>query len=78
MVILDNHVFLLSTLLWAIGGVTALTVIARKEQRRLGGNLFARMSEEIADLPFPATLGYTLTFTCSWLSVLYHLLFERE
>lgn len=64
--------------LWALGGITALLVIARKEKKRLGGTFMSSLLSDITESPYVATTGYILTFLFSWLSVINHLFVERD
>lgn len=57
-------------IVWFIGGLYAIRIIAKKEQKRLGGKLYSHILEDIKELPIPAGLGYTCVFIASWFSVI--------
>jgi hypothetical protein len=58
-------------LLWFFGGLLAIRIITKREQRRLGSTFWQTFSESFESSPIPAGIGYLLYFGLSWVSVLY-------
>ena len=75
---LSTYDIVLGLVIWALGGITILTLTAIGEQKRRRGKLFSHLWEDIQESPIPALVGYSLMFIFSWISFIMYLLSETR
>lgn len=78
MITLSAYHIIFLIILWICGGITIITLIAKTERKRLGGKLYSHIVDDIQESPLPALLGYSLMFTFSWISVIFHYAHEAS
>jgi len=63
---------------WISGGLLSIFYLAYTEKRRLGGSLTKAIISDWDCTPLAVIVGYICVFITSWLSLLYHIIFEER